>query len=173
VANRGRPKNISLELVAEAAADLFLEKGYQNTSVDDIATRCGISRATFFNYFPTKADVLFVEVDRLLDRLSESLDSGTPVIEALHDLARQITPAELPLIATHADTMDATADVSRVGPARIERLRAQIARWHPDPFDQWILTGAVVSAVTSWAGNPRESSLDTVLASALDRVRGL
>jgi AcrR family transcriptional regulator len=44
--------------VANAALDLVLERGLANVTVDDIAERAGISRSTFFNYFPSKDDAL-------------------------------------------------------------------------------------------------------------------
>jgi AcrR family transcriptional regulator len=39
------------------AVDLFLRQGYDETTVDDICTTAGISRSTFFRYFPAKEDV--------------------------------------------------------------------------------------------------------------------
>ena len=63
---RGRPRRSSTRALEEAAAELFLEQGYPHTTVDDIASRAGVSRATFFNYFHNKSDVLWVDVDRAL-----------------------------------------------------------------------------------------------------------
>ena len=42
----GRPKAISREMLAEAACELFLEQGYEQTSVSDIARRAGIARSS-------------------------------------------------------------------------------------------------------------------------------
>ena len=47
----GRPRASSRETLAEAACELFLEQGYEATSVVDIAQRAGVSRSSFFNYF--------------------------------------------------------------------------------------------------------------------------
>ena len=49
----------SVAALEDAATELFLEQGYQNISIDEIARRAGISRATFFNYCTTKSDVLW------------------------------------------------------------------------------------------------------------------
>ncbi|MDQ2670204.1 MAG: TetR/AcrR family transcriptional regulator, partial [Gemmatimonadota bacterium] len=54
-ARSGRPRASSRESLAEAACELFLERGYEQTSVTDIATRAGVSRSSFFNYFDTKS----------------------------------------------------------------------------------------------------------------------
>ena len=49
MAQVGRPRASSKDVLEEAASELFLEKGYLATSIDDIAQRAGVSRATFFN----------------------------------------------------------------------------------------------------------------------------
>lgn len=41
-----------------AACELFLEKGYHGTSVDEIAERAGVARKTAFNHFPRKRDFI-------------------------------------------------------------------------------------------------------------------
>ena len=75
---RGRPRRSSTRALEEAAAELFLEQGYSHTTVDDIASRAGVSRATFFNYFHNKSDVLWVDVDRALVYLSQSVMEESP-----------------------------------------------------------------------------------------------
>jgi AcrR family transcriptional regulator len=42
-----------------AALDLFEERGYENTTVIDIAERAGLTKSTFFRHFPDKREVLF------------------------------------------------------------------------------------------------------------------
>ena len=59
----GRPRASSRETLAEAACELFLEQGYEATSVVDIAQRAGVSRSSFFNYFSSKSDVLWSGLD--------------------------------------------------------------------------------------------------------------
>jgi AcrR family transcriptional regulator len=45
--------------LVQAAAELFLERGYEATTVADIAARAGVTERTFFRYFPDKREVLF------------------------------------------------------------------------------------------------------------------
>lgn len=58
ISPRAEKKRLS---ALEAAADLFLEKGYGSVSMDEIAAGAGISKRTLYNYFPAK-DILFGEV---------------------------------------------------------------------------------------------------------------
>ena len=47
------------ERLVLAALDLFAERGYENTTVIEIAERAGLTKSTFFRYFPDKREVLF------------------------------------------------------------------------------------------------------------------
>jgi TetR/AcrR family transcriptional repressor of mexJK operon len=64
---RGRPKLMSdteqALAIARQARDLFLEKGYARTTMDDIVAQCRISKGTLYRLFPTKADVFAAIVD--------------------------------------------------------------------------------------------------------------
>lgn len=172
---RGRPRQISPEILEEAASELFLEQGYADTSVDDIAQRAGVSRATFFNYFPTKADVLFSDIDRALDEVDRLAGSGTPILEALAEVAQRVTRADLPLVVTQAEAMDVSADVTRSGLDRFDRLRRMLAPEYPDPMTHWVLAAALTSAAISWAMMPHAvtKGQSPTLALALeDAARG-
>jgi AcrR family transcriptional regulator len=158
-------------MLAEAAAELFLEQGYHQTSVDDIAHRAGVSRATFFNYFPAKADVLFWDVDDALSAIDNLIGSGVEPLTAITTHAGTIAHADRPLIATQAETMSALDDVWRVGPARVERLRKIVATQFPDSFTHWQITAAIVSAALSWAtDSDGTKTLSGAIAESLRRV---
>ncbi|MGW5382571.1 acyl-CoA-like ligand-binding transcription factor [Nocardia sp. NPDC003963] len=90
----GRPALTSAHELAELAQDLFLENGFEQTSVDDIAAAAGISRRTFFRYFSTKADVLWVESPAELARLRESLAAASAG-EAFDQVLIRATPEAL------------------------------------------------------------------------------
>lgn len=65
------------ELVA-AAARLFTERGYDETTVDDIAAAAGVGRRTFFRYFQGKEDALSPDHERGLARISEVFSHAHP-----------------------------------------------------------------------------------------------
>lgn len=54
----GRRAQRTSALIAEKAREVFLAKGYFGTSIDDIAEAAGVSRASFYTYYPTKRDLL-------------------------------------------------------------------------------------------------------------------
>jgi len=70
----GRPKASSRETLAEAACELFLERGYEATSIADITQRAGVSRSSFFNYFTSKSDVLWSGIDERIGVATTALD---------------------------------------------------------------------------------------------------
>ena len=77
----GRPAATSAAELASAAQRLFVAQGFQQTSIEEIAAEVGVSRRTFFRYFPTKADVLWAESPAELGRLRATLaegDAATP-----------------------------------------------------------------------------------------------
>ena len=54
---RGRRKEARPGELLEAALDLFVEKGYAATKVDEVAARAGVSKGTLFLYFPSKEEL--------------------------------------------------------------------------------------------------------------------
>ncbi|MFI6346133.1 TetR/AcrR family transcriptional regulator [Streptomyces sp. NPDC050560] len=60
----------------EAALDLFAERGYDGTTVADIAERAGLMKRSFFRYFRDKREALFGGADRLAAHFQEELESA-------------------------------------------------------------------------------------------------
>jgi AcrR family transcriptional regulator len=56
---RSRKKHRTRLAIQDAALELFIEQGFENTTVEQIAARAEISTATFFRYFKGKADAVF------------------------------------------------------------------------------------------------------------------
>ncbi|RUQ05107.1 TetR family transcriptional regulator [Microbacterium sp. HSID17254] len=62
--------------VVAAALELFNARGFDQTSVEQIAKAAGVSRSTFFRQFGGKEDVVFADHEVLLEQLREFLDEG-------------------------------------------------------------------------------------------------
>jgi AcrR family transcriptional regulator len=89
----GRPAVTSAHELAAVAQRLFVAHGFDETSVDDIAVAAGISRRTFFRYFPTKADVCFADSPAELARLREGLSAADPRESYRSAIVRAVTAA--------------------------------------------------------------------------------
>ncbi|MFD5139253.1 TetR family transcriptional regulator [Streptomyces sp. NPDC058378] len=59
---RALKKAATRQALQQAAARMFAEHGYQETTVRDIASAAGVTERTFFRYFPSKEDLIFAEV---------------------------------------------------------------------------------------------------------------
>ena len=127
---QGRPKASSRETLSEAACELFLEEGYDATSVSDITARAGVSRSSFFNYFAAKSDVIWSGFDeraeRLVSELSMTAGAGAraDIREAIARFADGFAPDALALVMSNAAAMSAEEDLEREGSLRTARIAA-------------------------------------------------
>lgn len=125
---RERRRAETRERIFRAALQLFAQRGFLETTVEDITEAADVGKGTFFNYFPTKEHVLATFGSERLAALERALDrakrgSVLPVLrELLADFAGQANenPALLRAIyAAHASC----------GPVRAElRQRIQVGR---------------------------------------------
>ncbi len=70
---RERTRRAVQREITEAAERLFLERGYDTTTIADIAAEAGMSARSVFRYFPTKEDLLVGKFDNIADPLLTSL----------------------------------------------------------------------------------------------------
>ncbi|MDT0398382.1 MULTISPECIES: TetR family transcriptional regulator [Streptomyces] len=64
------------DALVAAAFRLFPERGYEQTTVDDIVALAGVGRRSFFRYFPSKEDVVFPDHERCLADMTDFLAAG-------------------------------------------------------------------------------------------------
>lgn len=130
----GRPRASSRETLAEAACELFLERGYDATSVADITQRAGVSRSSFFNYFTSKSDVLWSGVDERIKSATVALDqlgpdvTGVAVRSVLLLIVRDFEPDPLALALRNSAAMGLEDELVRDTGLRHARLAAAISR---------------------------------------------
>ncbi|MGZ4168846.1 MAG: mycofactocin system transcriptional regulator [Solirubrobacteraceae bacterium] len=83
---RGRPPSTSRDHLASIALTLFVRHGFEETTLDDIASEVGVGRRTLFRYFSSKNDLVWGNFDGVLDRLRAELaacDPSDPLMQAL------------------------------------------------------------------------------------------
>ena len=64
--------------LAEAALELYVVRGFENTTVAEIAERAGLTERTFFRHFADKREVLFAGSSDLVDLLAEHVAERVP-----------------------------------------------------------------------------------------------
>jgi TetR/AcrR family transcriptional regulator, regulator of mycofactocin system len=90
---RGRPRGTSARALELIALRLFTEQGFEETTVDQIATAAGVSRRTFFRYFGTKSDVLWSEFDAEVDTIRELLARTPADLSIMEGVRRAVLAA--------------------------------------------------------------------------------
>lgn len=113
---RERKKEKTRQALAAAAMRLFAERGYEATTVADIAACAGVSTRTFFAYFPNKEDVFFTGTQERLDLVRQAFATHAavlPPLGAMRATLEEITQA---------------ASVDLFGPDRDIRLRLLMER---------------------------------------------
>lgn len=98
-------KAATQERILQAATALFLEQGYEQTTVAQVAERAGVSRATVFWHFSDKAGLFREAFNRLVEpfrrSIEESVDEPDPELKLQELLTRY--PA---FIASHREAME-------------------------------------------------------------------
>jgi AcrR family transcriptional regulator len=83
---RERKKQRTREAIVEAALKLFDERGFDGTTVADIAETAEIAPRTFFSYFPSKDDVVFHDFEERYDMVASWLRDREPGVNAIDAL---------------------------------------------------------------------------------------
>jgi AcrR family transcriptional regulator len=102
--NRSRTKRD----IEAAALTLFEEQGYTATTVEQIARRAGLSQATFFRYFGSKEEVLFVNEQDAVDGLAAIVADRSDRAQTLQALAAPVSEF------AHSYLHDADSETQRV-----------------------------------------------------------
>ncbi len=103
---RERKKQKTHERLIEIATRLFLEKGFENTTIDEIVKEAELSQRTFFRYFPTKESIVFREHDERERQMRKSIEKHS-------HLASPFEAFKLGLMEMGDDFMENRTDMMR------------------------------------------------------------
>jgi AcrR family transcriptional regulator len=90
---RERKKRLTRELISNTATRMFMDRGFDEVKVTDIARECDVSEKTVYNYFPTKESLLLDREDAMAESVTRAFGpvaSLPPVEAALGLLATQL-----------------------------------------------------------------------------------
>ncbi|MET8141867.1 TetR family transcriptional regulator [Sphaerisporangium sp. NPDC005288] len=182
---RERKKAKTRRTIQEHAMRLFVEQGYDSTTIEQIAEAAEVSPSTFFRYFPTKEDVVIQDdYDPVIAAAFVAQPATLTPLAALRATIRQVFDEVFP---QEKDTMLRRIELVWSIPAlRARQVEGQIATMATlrnaiaqrtgvpeDDFRLRVFTGAVMgawmAAIELWI----ESEGTEPLADLMDRVLGL
>ncbi|MET9039032.1 TetR family transcriptional regulator [Streptomyces mirabilis] len=177
------------DALVAAAFQLFLERGYEQTTVDDIVALAGVGRRSFFRYFPSKEAVVFPDHERCLTDMTAFLGAGTGEEEPVRrvcDAARLVLRmyAENPTFSVQRYRLTKKVPglrahelsvVWRYERALAEYLRGRFAGRPDGTLQADVIAAAVVAAhnnaLRSWLRSDGQSDPDTAVDHALGYVQ--
>lgn len=129
---RARKKERTRQDLLAVALRLFVEHGFDATTVEQIAAVAGVSPRTFFRYYPTKEDVLFGEHDDEVDRRGEALMAALRDRSDGRSDAQALREVLVALVSGYEDereTLLLRKQVIAATPALRARARQRRERW--------------------------------------------
>jgi AcrR family transcriptional regulator len=143
---REQHKRRTREVIGAAAMSLFFEHGFDSVTVADVARLAGVSVATVFNYFDTKEDLFFDEVDPLQAALVAAVRTCPPGASVLLALQEQVV-YQLTAGRTEADA----AEVVRFHAAIVDSADLQRREQHIQLSRRQVLTQALAEVLGTGA----------------------
>jgi AcrR family transcriptional regulator len=122
---RERKRNELYDRIVRVGHQLFMQQGYETTTIDMIAAEAKISRRTFFHYFPSKEDVLFTvkgEFEWMKEAAARCADDVLPlaaVEQILEEIAKRFSTHEF----------KAVDQIVRPTPYLMARRHVHYERW--------------------------------------------
>jgi AcrR family transcriptional regulator len=131
--------NLGKERIIEAAVELFKEKGYSATSVQDIADKLGYTKAALYYYIPSKEEVLWEIFDKTMTtaerRIKELMNQDMSIIERIEKIihnqimnVRDETPYMVIFFTERAHLPEGKLDEINVRISNYEKKIAEVLR---------------------------------------------
>lgn len=135
------------ERVLEAALELFAEKGFEGTSVQDVVDSAGLTKGAMYHYFTSKDDLLAEIYARMLrmqmSRLQAFVDSDAPLLDRLSGAAADVVVTTIENLATTTIFFRSMHQLNKDQELEVRRQRR---RYH-ETFRQMILEGQSVGVL--------------------------
>lgn len=130
---QSRKRLATQQNISNAATRLFLERGFEQVTVDEIAAAADVGRMTVFNYFPRKEDMFFDRDEEGREILRDAVrqrDAGVAPVETLRLLAHRLVAEDSPYVRFSAASQGfiETIEGSETLKARARAIRDEIAQ---------------------------------------------
>ena len=169
----------------EAALQLYVERGFEQTTVAEIANRAGLTARTFFRYFADKREVLFAGSADLQDHLVLALEAAPGSASPMQAVSAALDAAATALGQRHEyarqrrSVINANAELRERELIKLASIAAAIAdglhrRGVPEPDASLAAEAGIVVlrvAFERWIGEPDGADLQRTMREALDRLR--
>ncbi|MFG1921983.1 TetR/AcrR family transcriptional regulator [Cryptosporangium sp. NPDC048952] len=128
---RDRQRELTRQTIFEAALEVFGNKGYHAVTVDDIVKRAGISRATFYLHFNSKATVLRgLRAQRLADwSFTDNLRWGPGKRRAIKDSVEKMVDFYTAVPVLHRSLHEARASDPEFAVEHRAQMERDVADW--------------------------------------------
>ncbi|HEX4212605.1 MAG TPA: TetR family transcriptional regulator [Candidatus Dormibacteraeota bacterium] len=183
---RERKKRQTRDTIQREAIRLFLEQGFDATTIDQIADAADVAPSTVFHHFATKEDLIVQdEFDPLVAGILRRQPLGVPLAEAMrgaiNDALAEIRGPALEFVLTRARLGFSIPSVRARWWTEMERTeiwwRNAIAEWadlDPDDFELRVAVGVLMTAMATaameWMETDGASDLGDLVGRALDIV---
>jgi AcrR family transcriptional regulator len=188
---RERTRRVVRDELTQLAKDLFVEKGYDETTIDDLAAAAGMSKRTFFRYFASKEELVMGKYEVLGEQLAEDLaarPADEPIWTSLRQMfgrvaeyfeseARGATAVAMENIVRDHPTLNASylERVSRMQELVLDQARTRTGQQDPaDPRAAAIVGAAfscLIAAWTTWLTSNQAQPFGDLLDQAMDAIR--
>src|SRR6266496_2501901 len=134
---RERTRRAIRDELTQLAKDLFVEKGYDETTIDDLAAAAGMSKRTFFRYFASKEELVMGKYEILGEQLAEDL-AARPADEPIWASLRQAFGRVVESVESEARGATAVAmeNIVRAHPALNASYLERVSRMQELVLDQ-------------------------------------
>lgn len=182
---REHKRQQTLKRIAEVGLERFLARGYEATTLDEIAAAAGISRRTFFYYFKSKDDILLayfrVFSDAIKDFVLKDTSGGPPLetaFAALSKIVASLQEAKMLAIARLMRQSETLQTRRHVGYLQFEQaIHEGLCQLYPDKEADDLKLVAMVSigplrlAVDTWLEHDGKRPLGICIENAFEKLR--
>jgi AcrR family transcriptional regulator len=171
----------------QAALELYVERGFEQTTVEEIARRAGLTERTFFRHFADKREVLFAGAAALQDFLVRSVasapDAATPIdaVAAAFEAAGGVLQERRPFSRRRQTVIAANAELQERELIKLASLAAAMAaalrqRGVGDPAASLAAEAGIAVfkiAFERWVTDTNQRDLPQLIRESLDELKAV